>query len=108
MRRILTVGGLFAAVALAVASAGFGSIFAKTYKLPKTSPLMKAGCSVCHKTKRGGLLNAYGKDIQKVMRATKTKKLTPDVLRKVEKLDSTATGATNLSKILAGKNPGID
>ena len=92
----------------AFALTGYYNAFATTYKLNKTSGLGAQSCAICHVSKKAGkLLNPYGKDIAAAMKAAKTHKLTPEILRKVEKLDSTKSGATNISKILKGKNPGV-
>lgn len=108
MKRTLTTAGLLCCGALAVALSSFGSIFNKTYDISPSSALGKAGCGVCHTTKHGGKLNPYGKDLQQAMKTAKAKKLTAEILHKIDKLDSTKTGSTNLAKIKAGKNPGVD
>lgn len=65
-------------------------------------------CFICHAGKKVTKdLNPYGKDIAAAMKAAGSKKLTAEILKKVEKLDSTKTGKTNLEKIKAGKNPGV-
>lgn len=108
MKRILPTAAFLGCAAIALALSSFGAIFEKTYNVNKTSNLGKAGCAVCHATKKGGKLNAYGKDLAKVMKAASAKKLTPELLHQVDKLDSTKTGSTNLAKIRADKNPGLD
>lgn len=108
MKRTVSIIGLLGCAVLAMAYSSFGSIFDKTYNISKTSNLGKAACATCHVTKKGGKLNAYGKDIAKVMKEEKTKKLTAAILHAVDKLDSTKTGKTNLAKIKADKNPGVD
>jgi len=108
MKRTLMTAGVLGASAMVFALSSFGAIFNSTYNVSKTSNLGKAGCAVCHATKHGGKLNAYGKDIGAVMKAQNTKKLTADILHKVDKMDSTKSGTSNLAKIKADKNPGID
>ncbi len=108
MKRFLTLSGLAACSVVALALASFNSVFTKTYNIPADSPLAKASCAVCHVKKFGGKLNAYGKDMQVVMKAANTKKLTAEILHKIDNLDSTKTGTKNIDKIKAGKNPGVD
>ena len=108
MKRIFTVGVIGACAATAFALSTFGSIFNKTYNVDPSSPLGKASCSVCHVAKHASKLNAYGKDMAAVMKAANTKKLTAEILHKLDNVDSTKTGVKNIDKIKAGKNPGVD
>ncbi len=94
--------------ALAYALGTFGTTFNTTYKITDGSALSVAKCSICHASIKGGRLNPYGVDIQKVMKSLNTKKMTAEALRKVEGLDSLKTGATNIVRIRAGKNPGLN
>jgi hypothetical protein len=57
-------------------------------------------------TPKGGALNPYGQDMAKVMKADKTKKLTPAILKKIEQLDSNKNGRKNIDEIKADRNPG--
>jgi phosphoribosylformylglycinamidine (FGAM) synthase PurS component len=59
---------------------------------------------VCHV--KGKVLNPYGKDLAAGMKALKTKKITPDVLKKVAKLDSDKDKASNEKELKAGTLPG--
>jgi hypothetical protein len=79
--------------------------FKEHYKLTKQSQLTQLDCAVCHIGK-SPKLNPYGLDLKKVMAEMKTKKLTPDVLKKVEELDSDKDGAKNIVEIKADTNPG--
>ncbi len=94
--------------ALAFALGSFGSVFETTYGVPKGSALSQAKCSVCHVNVRGGKLNPYGLDLAVVMKAAKTRKLTPELLHKIDDLDSLKLGTKNIARIKAGKNPGIN
>ncbi|MCB8931831.1 MAG: hypothetical protein H6534_00150 [Chthonomonadaceae bacterium] len=85
----------------------FSKPFATQYKIDKSSALGKAGCGVCHATAKGGKLNPYGLDLQKAMKVAKTKKLTPEVLKKIESLDSDKDGVKNLDEIKKDRNPGV-
>ncbi len=108
MKRLVLVVGVAACAAVALALSSFNAVFVKTYNIDANSPLGKASCVVCHVSKHGGKLNPYGKDLQQVMRQAGTKKLTAEMLHKIENLDSTKTGKRNIDKIRAGKNPGVD
>lgn len=103
-RVVLTVllMGLSASV---VALPTFVKDFKDNYKLAKQSKLTRLDCAVCHIGK-SPKLNPYGLDLKKVMAEAKTKKLTPDVLKKVEDVDSDKDGAKNLAEIKADTNPG--
>lgn len=100
----VTVGALtLGAVALPAAVTKFD----KLYNVKEGSALHKAKCMVCHETKFGGKkLNPYGKDIQAAMKKEGTKKITEEILKSVEKLDSAKLGKTNLHRIQADKLPG--
>lgn len=88
---------------------GFYSTFCTTYKVDKESDLGKQACQICHVGKHGGkLMNPYGKDVKAAMHEAGVKKITAEILHKVEKLDSTKSGKTNLQKIKAGLNPGTN
>ena len=102
---VLCVGfGVFA-----FSSNGFLTVFCSTYKVDKNSALGKQGCHICHAGKKVNKdLTPYGKDLLAAVKASGGKKLTPEILKKIEKLDSTKTGSTNIQKIKAGKNPGTD
>ena len=78
-------------------------IFNTKYKVSTGSSLGKARCAVCHTG--GKNLNVYGADIKKAMDSSK--KLTPEILAKIEGLDSNKNGKTNLIDIKADKNPGV-
>ena len=90
---------------LATASATFVGVFNSTYKVDKSSKLGKAGCMVCHTSAKGGKLNAYGKDLDVAVKAAKTKKLTPALLKSIEGKDSNGDGKTNGANIKAGEMP---
>ncbi len=79
-------------------------LFNKTYPAPKGSDLEKAKCAVCHV--KGKELNVYGKDVQKAMQEKKTKDLTVDILKSIEKLDSDKDGVSNGDELKAATNPG--
>ena len=95
---VCSVGLASAAVALPP----FVADFAKAYKIPAGSALSKANCASCH-VGMTAALNAYGKDLKKVM---KNKKLDVVALRKVEALDSDKDKAKNGAEIKAGTLPG--
>lgn len=88
----------------ALATPKYLVVFKKTYPAPKDSALTKAKCAACHV--KGKELNVYGKDLQKAMQEKKTKDLTAEVLKSVEKLDSDKDGVSNGDELKAGTLPG--
>lgn len=95
---------LASVAASAIALPNMVGEFQKANKIPKGSALEKAACATCHV--RGAKLNPYGDDMSKAMKALKTKKLTPEVLKNLETLDSDKDGVKNLAEIKAGTLPG--
>jgi hypothetical protein len=107
MKRLLSVAGLFAAAVFAFSMVASMKSFDALYDIKPDSGLGKSKCLPCHATVKGGkVLNAYGKDLQSVMKAKGTKKLTEDILRGVEKIDSDKDGMNNVDEIKADRNPG--
>lgn len=103
-RAVLTIG--FAAIAAtSFALPGYLNVFQKTYSPPKGSALEKGSCATCH-VGRTTKVNPYGADLKKAMTAMKSKKVTSDVLKKVEQLDSDKDGAKNIDEINKGTLPG--
>lgn len=76
----------------------------KTYPAAPDSNLAKAKCTVCHV--KGNKLNVYGKDLQKALQEKKTKELTAEILKSIEKLDSDKDGVSNGGELKAGTLPG--
>lgn len=103
--RIGLAAGLMTLGTVALALPTFTKDFEGHYKIAKGSALNKANCAVCHVGK-SPKLNPYGLDMKKEMEAAKTKKLTPDTLKKIENLDSDKDGVKNLDEIKADTNPG--
>jgi hypothetical protein len=95
---------LATAAATAFALPNMVADFHGAYKVNKTSALSKAGCKVCHTV--GAKLNPYGEDLKKALAEAKTKKLSADIFKKVETLDSDKDSVKNLDEIKADKNPG--
>ncbi|MEJ5252537.1 MAG: hypothetical protein WHX60_11690 [Armatimonadota bacterium] len=93
--------GLIAGV---LASPKMQVVFNKTYPASKDSDLAKVKCNVCHV--KGKELNVYGKDLQKALQEKKTKDLTAEILKSIEKLDSDKDGVSNGDEIKAGALPG--
>jgi cytochrome c553 len=102
---------IVAAVTLAVVGAtafalpSYFDAFKANYKIPKGTALDKAGCATCH-VGRTTKLNLYGQDLKKAMVELKAKKVTADVLKKIESLDSDKDGVKNIDEIKAGTLPG--
>lgn len=105
MKRIITIVGVLGVAAMAMALSGFTKTFETKYNVKKTSVIGKAACMVCHTSAKGGKLNAYGTDVQAAMKAANSKKLTPEILAKVEGLDSNKDGVKNGDSIRQDKLP---
>lgn len=107
MKRTIWISMILALTASAMALTAFTKTFEDTYNVKKGSALSKQKCLVCHPSAKGSKdLNPYGHDIQAAMRAAKTKKLTPAILKSVESKDSDGDGDSNISEIKADKAPG--
>jgi hypothetical protein len=107
MKRTLTVGFTLAFCAVAMALTAYSKVFHDTYKVKEGTALDKAACSVCHVSPKGGKLNPYGTDIKLKMKETKVKKVTPEVLAKIEGVDSDKDGVKNIDEIKKDTNPGV-
>jgi hypothetical protein len=106
MKRLFYICAGVMLFASAMALTTFEKTFEKTYEIKKDSNLDKIKCAVCHVKPKGGKLNPYGEDMAAAMKEAKTKKLTEEILRAVEKLDSDKDGKSNLDEIKADSNPG--
>lgn len=104
--RIGMIAGLTALAATALALPSMMKDFNANYKLGKNSALTKAGCVVCHVEKNKPKLNPYGEALKKALGEAKTKKLSAEIFKKVETLDSDGDGATNGAEIKADTLPG--
>lgn len=107
MKHTLSLIALLGIGAMALSTTASWKVFQQKYHIEKESRIGTAACQNCHVGKKGGRLNAYGKDLLSVMKKEETKKLTPELLAKIEGLDSLKDGQTNLAKIKADKNPGL-
>jgi hypothetical protein len=107
VKKLLIVGTVLCAFAIASAMSAYSKVFHDHYKVKDDSTLGKAACMTCHVSAKGGKLNPYGIDIQKAMDAKKAKKLTPEFLTKVEALDSDKDGVKNIDEIKKDSNPGV-
>ncbi len=106
MKRTLLIIALAAIGTAALSTPLSWKVFTAKYQTATDSKIGTATCMNCHLTKKGGKLNAYGLDLKKVMTDAGTKKLTPELLAKVEGLDSLKSGKSNIAKIKADINPG--
>ena len=108
MKRIAMMAVLGTLAALALALPAFDKLFESTYKVKPGSDLGKAKCMVCHTKKMGGKgMNEYGKDLQKLIVASGGKKLTLEILKKAEHLDSNGNKVKNIDEIKGDKLPGL-
>ncbi len=104
-RTIVTL--LIASMAILVLATGaFQKSFNTKYSVKPDSNLGKAKCGVCHVKATGGKLNPYGQDLAAAAKAAGGK-LTPDLLSKVDKLDSDKDGVKNGDEIKKDRNPGV-
>lgn len=107
MKRVLLIASLSALAISALTTAPASKIFESTYSIKSDSTLGKAKCGVCHATKMGGKkLNAYGLDLQKAMHSANLSKITPELLHKLDGVDSNKNGTKNADDIRADKMPG--
>ncbi|MBS1705000.1 MAG: hypothetical protein JST40_03940 [Armatimonadetes bacterium] len=105
MKRLLYTCIGVGLIASAMAMSTFGKVFEAKYGAKPN--LAKAKCALCHATGKGGkALNPYGKDLAAAMKAAGSKKLTADILAKVEGLDSNKNGKKNVDEIKADVLPG--
>jgi hypothetical protein len=107
MKKLLIVCFALGICAIAVSLTAYSKVFNDTYKVKADSALSKAACAVCHVSAKGGKLNPYGLDIQVKMKEAKTKKITKEILAKVEALDSDKDGVKNIDEIKKGTFPGV-
>jgi hypothetical protein len=104
MKRLLTTTAIFGLAVAAFSLGSFLKVANDTYKFAGNSAAASAKCSLCHTSKMGGKLNAYGLDVKGALKGAKT--ITPAVLRSVEGLDSNKNGVKNGDELKAGKLPG--
>ena len=104
MKRSLVVTALLGLFVLgALPTAPLGGVFNTKYSLKKDGTLAKAKCTLCH-LKALPKLNPYAGDMKKEMAGAK--KLTPEILVKLEGLDSDGDGVKNGIEIKADTLPG--
>lgn len=102
-RTIVTISLVAAFAVAAMTMPTYVGVFNTKYKVDKNSPVAKAKCGVCHvgMTKK---LNPYGDEIVKVQGGVK--KLTAEMLEKIEDKDSDGDGVKNGAELKAGTLPG--
>lgn len=104
MNRSLVVSAFLGVSILgAISSAPMIGVFNAKYSPKKDGNLAKAKCSLCHQ-KALPKLNPYGEEMKKELAGAK--KLTPDVLGKLEGKDSDGDGVKNGVEIKADTLPG--
>ena len=103
--RLALTLGLALTAGAALAHPAFVGTFNQKYPPVPGSAIAKSPCAICH-VGMTPKLNPYGIDLQKALRAAKTKKLTAAQLTKVENLDSDKDGVKNIVEIKAGTLPG--
>ena len=105
LSRIGLTTGMMALATAALALPTFFKDFQTTYSIKKGSALDNASCTVCHIGK-SPKLNPYGEDLKKLMGAEKVKKLSAEIHKKAEGLDSDKDGVKNIDEIKADTLPG--
>ncbi len=111
MKRFNQVGKIAAIYLLACMAVGALALpsawkeFSGLYGVKDGSNLAKAKCTVCHTNMKGKTLNAYGKEIDALLKKEGTKKVAEKHLKAVEGMDATGSGGTNVSRIKADKLP---
>jgi hypothetical protein len=104
MKRLISTTAIFGLAVAAFSLGSFLKVANDTYKFPASSAAAMAKCSLCHTSKMGGKLNAYGLDVKGALKGSKT--MTAAVLKSVEGLDSNKDGTKNGDALKAGKLPG--
>ena len=103
--RLAAAASMTLAAVAATAYPSFVKEFCDLQKAKKGSNVEKASCALCHvgKTLK---LNAYGKDMQKAMKAAQAEKLSTAILKKLADLDSDKDGIKNAEELKADTLPG--
>lgn len=105
--RLGAVAGVGVLCAAALAMPTYTKVVTLHYKVKKGAAIEKAGCALCHLSKtKLKEYNPYGADLKKVMEEAKTKTLTPDLLKKIDTIDSDKDGVKNGEELTAGTLPG--
>lgn len=104
MKRILCTSLALCFAVAAFAYGTFVKVAQDTYKFPASSDAGKAKCALCHASKMGGKLNAYGTDVKGALKGAKT--LTPAILHSIDGKKSGKHAKTNGELLKAGKLPG--
>jgi cytochrome c2 len=109
LKQVTRIAAIYTFVGLTVSAMALPSAwkaFSSLYDIKDGSNLAKAKCTVCHTNMKGKTLNAYGKQIDVLLKKDSTKKVTDKYLKAVEDKDATGNGGTNISRIHADKLPG--
>ena len=104
MRKLFSTFGLLTVAVAAFAYGSYLKVAQETYNISPRSQAGKAKCMLCHANKSLRRLNAYGKDLKRVMKGSKT--LTPNTMRKLDNWDSFGVGISNGDALRQGKKPG--
>lgn len=98
---------LTVAACAVVAMPTFSPVVNTQYKPKKDGVVAKATCALCHASKtKFKEFNPYGADLKKALDAQKTKKLTPEILKSLDALDSDKDGVKNGIELKADTLPG--
>lgn len=98
--------GFLSVAALAVGALPvFRTDFLKLAKVKPGGRIASAQCTLCH-LPNGTKMNPFGADVKAAMKAVGSRKMTPEVLKKVMPRDSDKDGVTNDKEIKADTLPG--
>jgi hypothetical protein len=103
--RLICTVALSACALAATAMPVIRADFLKLNKIKPTSKVAQAQCSLCH-LPNGNKLNPFGSDVKAAMKAAKSKKLTPEIIKAVGTKDSDKDGVKNAAEIKADTLPG--
>jgi hypothetical protein len=89
MKRVFSTAATLGLAVVIFAYGSMSKVAQETYKYKADSDAAKAKCALCHATKMGGKLNAYGADLKGATNGSKT--LTAAMLKAVGPRTLTAT-----------------
>ena len=103
--RLALIALVVSVAAVSAAKPPFLKVFLSTYKINPNGKIAKAKCLNCHQPPAPPVRNAYGKAVQAAMAAAKSRMVTAEILKSVEKKDA-GDKVSYITKIKADKVPG--
>ncbi len=105
--KVMMMGAALVLGTAVLAMPAMKTAFTDLYKPKAEGVIAKANCLLCHVSMTSlKKLDPYGAAMQTEMKKAKTKKLTADILKKIETLDSDKDGVKNIDEIKADTLPG--